>query len=33
MGWGGERGRGSGDVNQELKVLLKELKGIVHYQK
>ena len=30
-GWNGDRGRGLGDVNQELKALLKEHKGIVQY--
>ena len=28
---GGDRSRGLGDVNQELKILLKEYKGIVQY--
>ena len=32
MGWGGGIGVGGlGDVNQELKILLKEHKGIVQY--
>ena len=30
-GWGGVWGLGLGDVNQELKVLLKEHKGIIQY--